>query len=87
MLNTSLEKSKEKDNIQVIVRVRPLNEREIMSGARSCLLIEEEKNKLILECKPDPKTFVFDYIAGEKSNQNDVFQNVGKQLTNSCLEG
>ncbi len=42
----------ESDNIQVMVRVRPLNEREKREDARPCVIIDEtNKNTLILDSK------------------------------------
>jgi hypothetical protein len=76
------------NNIQVMVRVRPLNDRERREDARACCLIDEDNpQQIILECKPDQKVFVFDYVTGEKTSQHDIFTIVGKPLTNTCLEG
>ena len=79
--------SKEKDNIQVIIRVRPLCDKELQLGARSCLQTDENEQKLIIDSKPDPKAFIFDYVAAENVNQAEIFQAIGKSLTSSCLEG
>ena len=59
---------KDKDNIQVMVRVRPLNSREINEGAVSCIILDDDNPyQIILDCKPDSKTFVFDFIGGRNT--------------------
>jgi kinesin family member 15 len=79
---------KDKDSIQVMVRVRPLNERERNEGAKSCINFNEEiPNSLILDSRPEPKNFYFDFVGGEKTTQEDIFRIVGKTLTTACLEG
>lgn len=53
------------DNIQVIVRVRPLNSRELAENSEMCVLPDsEQSNKLILDSKPDPKFFNYDWVGG-----------------------
>lgn len=79
---------KDKDNIQVMVRVRPLNDREIKSGDKSCIdFVPEVVNQIIIDSKPEPKLFSFDYISGTKSTQEEIFNICGKPLTHVCLEG
>jgi chromosomal replication initiation ATPase DnaA len=31
--------------------------------------------------------YTFDYVAGEQDTQNDVFENVGKNIVDQCLRG
>lgn len=76
------------DNVTVMVRVRPLNERERQGDARTCTKLHEKNaNTLILETKPDPKYFTFDYVASELATQVDIFNIVGRPIANACLEG
>ena len=52
---------KNADSIQVMLRVRPPNQREQNEGAKSCIeFSEESKNTIILDSKPQPQKFVFD---------------------------
>jgi hypothetical protein len=65
---------KNADNIQVMVRCRALNDREVREGAKSCLLVSEDyPNQIILDQKPDPKTYNFDYVGGENVSQQEIF--------------
>jgi len=65
---------KQTDNIQVMVRVRPLNDREKREGAKSCIILDEEApNSIIIDAKPETKTFKFDFVGGDKTTQEDIF--------------
>ena len=79
---------KENENIQVLMRVRPLSGKEKTQGATSCLNYSEDtSNTIQIDSKPDPKTFVFDYVAGQNIGQDEIFNIIGKPLTISCFEG
>lgn len=76
------------DNINVLVRCRPLSEKEKHEGSKICLRVDDKNpNMLILDTKPDPKYFTFDHIANEQATQEQVFTIIGKPIANSCLEG
>lgn len=56
------------DNIQVMVRVRPLNDREKREGAKSCIILEDETpNSITIDAKPESKSFKFDFVGGDKT--------------------
>lgn len=56
------------DNIQVMVRVRPLNDREKREGAKSCIILDDENpNSITIDAKPEPKSFKFDFVGGDKT--------------------
>ncbi|XP_032767162.1 kinesin-like protein KIF15 [Rattus rattus] len=80
--------SNEGDAIKVFVRIRPAEE-----GARSadgeqnlCLSVLSQ-TALRLHSNPDPKTFVFDYVAGMDTTQESVFSTVAKSIVESCMSG
>ena len=71
-----------------MVRVRPLNTREINEGATPCLFKNDDNpQEILINSKPEPKSFIFDYIGGENTTQEDLFRVVGKPLTEACLDG
>ncbi len=79
---------KDQDNIQVIVRVRALNEKERNEGSKSCITLNNDNNNiLILDSKPERKTFYFDYVGGEKLTQKELYVLVGRPLLNAAIEG
>jgi hypothetical protein len=59
------------EDVQVFCRVRPLNDRENKGGiGRKCLETDEEGRSVTIDCKPNAKTFTFDYVAGENTPQH-----------------
>lgn len=62
----ALSTTAQKDNVKVVIRVRPVNERERAGGSiekvKLCLTVERNE-KIILDRGMDQKTFTFDYIA------------------------
>lgn len=76
------------DNIQVMVRIRPFNSREVSDGAKTCVWVAEENPRLIvLEGSPKPKYFTFDWSGGPKTSQQDVFNYIGRQMIDACIAG
>lgn len=76
------------NHIKVVCRVRPGNKREanLMLAPRSCITVQSTES-LLLNTRPEPKMFSFDYVAGETTSQEDIFQLVGVPVTQTCLEG
>lgn len=77
-------------NVRVYLRIRPPNEREKATGSgfRSCLTVDPaNSNSVTIATSPVPQTFNFDHVADSSSAQEDVFQKVGKQITDTCLAG
>jgi hypothetical protein len=96
-------------NIRVYVRVRPLDARELATGASAaapCLSVvpaastaagsatasssssSTSTSKLVqLHAKPDARLFAFDEVADERASQADVFERVGRPITEACLAG
>ena len=68
----SLPVTAQKDNVKVVIRVRPINEREKAGGpaekVKQCLVVERNE-KVILDRGMDQKTFTFDYVATQESEQ------------------
>ena len=66
MSMASLSTTAQKDNVKVVIRIRPINEREKNGGTadkvKLCLGVERNE-KVILDRPNDQKTFTFDYVA------------------------
>lgn len=76
------------DNIQVVVRIRPLNGRELSEGSRDCVNVSDEDCRtLVMESPPKPKKFAFDWVGGQETSQEDMFRNIGSQLVDCCVSG
>lgn len=73
------------ENIKVLVRVRPADEREMAAGEGAYRkAVEVSGNSLIYE---GAKPFHFDGCCDEDSTQEQIFEQVGKPMTDSCLDG
>ncbi|ERE74724.1 kinesin-like protein KIF15 [Cricetulus griseus] len=84
----STQPSNEGDTIKVFVRIRPPAEGTgSVDGEHSLCLSVLSQTTLRLHSKPDPKTFVFDYVAGMDTTQESVFSTVAKSIVESCMSG
>jgi hypothetical protein len=73
------------ENIKVCLRIRPLN---VMETSRDDLKCIEESNntKLHFQNKNINRTYSYNYIFGEKSNQEDVFYSCSMNVIKFNLE-
>ena len=73
------------ENIKVLVRVRPANESEVAEGNGAYRKsVEVSGNCLTYE---GAKPFAFDGCCDEDSTQEQIFEQVGRPMTDSCLDG
>uniref|UniRef100_A0A671X2K2 Kinesin-like protein n=1 Tax=Sparus aurata TaxID=8175 RepID=A0A671X2K2_SPAAU len=85
------DKQEVNDNVKVVVRCRPLNQKEKMMGNRQAVTVDEIRgtitvNKLETPQEP-PKTFTFDTVFGPDSKQLDVYNLTARPIVDSVLEG
>ncbi|XP_045612288.1 kinesin-like protein KIF3A isoform X1 [Procambarus clarkii] len=83
---------KDRENVRVVVRVRPLSEKETHSGYKS--MVEcDDLNCSLLVTNPDaqagepPKVFTFDSVFGQDSKQVDVYNLAARPIVENVLEG
>lgn len=84
-------------NIRVYVRVRPLNAKESAesSNAARCLSPHPGQSLIEFHSKPDSKSFRFDHVSptaaelehDSTAGQSDVFNKVGKPITDAAIKG
>ena len=76
--------------IKVVVRCRPMNQKEKERGCASIVGIDENNNQIGIT-KPDEadnvKTFAFDSVFGEKSKQENVYTKTAYNLVENVLTG
>ena len=78
----------ELDNIRVAVRVRPISSKEVSEcNGRRCLQVNEDKTSIVLDSKPYPRTFNYDFVGDEDITQAELFETIGKPIVASCLSG
>ncbi|XP_076431642.1 kinesin-like protein KIF15 isoform X6 [Peromyscus maniculatus bairdii] len=83
----SSQSSNEGDAIKVFVRIRPAEGTRSADGEHTLCLSVLSQTTLRLHSNPDPKTFVFDYVAGMDTTQESVFSTVAKSIVESCMSG
>uniref|UniRef100_A0A2K6TE04 Kinesin-like protein n=1 Tax=Saimiri boliviensis boliviensis TaxID=39432 RepID=A0A2K6TE04_SAIBB len=91
MPRTSWEKPESCDNVKVVVRCRPLNEREKSMCYKQAVSVDEMRGTITVH-KTDisnepPKTFTFDTVFGPESKQLDVYNLTARPIIDSVLEG
>lgn len=74
------------DCIRVVCRLRPCNEREKKLEGKPCVFVNGSSS-LVVETKPQPNLFTFDYIGDENSTQQQMFDNVGRGIMDTCRNG
>ena len=58
-----------------------------MAATNRCLTVLDDRTTVVLNAKPLPKLFTFDYAVPENASQDEIFQSIGKPITNAVLEG
>ncbi|XP_042203574.1 kinesin-like protein KIF3A [Homarus americanus] len=83
---------KDRENVRVVVRVRPLSDQETKAGYKS--MVEcDDLNCSLLVTNPDaqagepPKVFTFDSVFGQDSKQVDVYNLAARPIVENVLEG
>ncbi|RTG88332.1 kinesin family member 3B [Schistosoma bovis] len=80
------------ESVKVVVRCRPLNEKEASDGHKKCVFVDcsngtiEVRNP-IAKLNDDPKRFSFDAVYDESSKQRDLYDETFRDLINSVLDG
>ncbi|CAL8470378.1 g9920 [Coccomyxa elongata] len=73
------------DNLKVIVRVRPINDRERGLGGHKC--VQQSSSQSLKVLTSEAQYFTFDAIAGEAIDQEGLFQVAGQPIVENCLSG
>lgn len=86
----SRESESNKESIQVTIRVRPPKDKELNEDPRVCVRVDKDSHTLVLQTggtNADSKAFTFDSICDYSDSQKDIFEKVGINSTQRCLEG
>ncbi|KAH7284694.1 hypothetical protein KP509_34G066800 [Ceratopteris richardii] len=83
-----------KERVQVVVRCRPLSEREIAAGHKSCVLIDKERNTVQVHNASGrfssefaSKIFTFDRAYDESCTQRQLYRDVAYSIVHSVMCG
>jgi hypothetical protein len=75
------------ENIQVVVRFRPLNEREISNDTRTHIKINTGDNSIVITDKNIVHDFKFDYVFDYASSQEEIYKIVALGAVESVCHG
>ncbi|CAL1397532.1 unnamed protein product [Linum trigynum] len=73
-------------NVQVLIRIRPLNSAEKGSQGYNRCLRQESANSLVWLGNPETR-FTFDHIACETISQEELFRVAGLPMVDNCMSG
>jgi hypothetical protein len=82
-----------KGNVNVVLRVRPLNQKEIARGASCCLDFIPNKKDVHLTMSSETSSahglnkFTFDKVFDTNSQQKDIYDFAARPIIDSVLEG
>lgn len=84
----------ESDNVRVVVRCRPMNEKEISSNCGMAVNVEESRGIITVKnpghgarSGEPPKQFTYDRVFGPDTKQVDVYNDAARPIVNCVLEG
>ncbi|GAB6032934.1 Kinesin-like protein kif3a [Chamberlinius hualienensis] len=79
------------ENVRVVVRCRPLNQKEIENGFKSIVKVDPLQNNVSVgPCVGDEsvsRTFTYDVVFGPDSKQLDVYNEAARPIVENVLEG
>ena len=84
-----MQEKEDSDNVRVVVRCRPMNQKEVASGCAQVVKVDESRGSItvVRQTSEPPKQFHFDRVFGPDAKQVDVYNDVARRIVNSVLEG
>jgi len=80
--------SSDEMDVKVVVRVRPMNNKEITAKSTPCLILTQKENKISISRKDkEEKTFYFDQVFGENITQEELYKGTGKKVFERFILG
>ena len=84
-------KNDSNDNVRVVVRCRPLNEKEKGMNCKVAVKCDEVRGTVSITTEgkggDPPKVFTFDRVFGPESKQTDVYNDAARPIVESVIEG
>jgi kinesin family protein 3/17 len=78
------------ENVIVVARCRPFNEKEKLAGHTNISKIDPKSGSIALEnpkATSDIKTFTFDAVFDESSTQAQVYNSTARTIVDATLDG
>eukprot|EP00887_Chlorella_sp_A99_P004346 scaffold15.g4346.t1 len=79
--------SRSADNVRVLVRVRPLNERERREGGPPCVSVSGQAVIVTDAARGEPVARAYDHVFGPEAGQEEVHAVAGASAVGHCLQG
>ncbi|KAJ7563193.1 hypothetical protein O6H91_03G100000 [Diphasiastrum complanatum] len=83
-----------RERVQVVVRCRPLSEKEIADGHQNCVIVDAERNTVEIHGSGRrgsqdmaPKVFTFDRTYGGSCSQEQLYNEVARPIVHSVMLG
>ncbi|GER31460.1 phragmoplast orienting kinesin 1 [Striga asiatica] len=73
-------------NVQVLIRIRPLNSTEVASQGHGRCLRQKSAHSVVWQGHPETR-FTFDHIACETISQEKLFRVAGLPMVDNCMSG
>lgn len=80
-----MSKNPTRENVKVVCRVRPENQKEINSGMKTC--IRADATNLEVFSDDGQHAFSFDRVFGPNTTQKEIFEEAAMPLIKDVLEG
>lgn len=80
------------DNVRVVVRCRPMNEKEVASSYNLAVNVDESRGIITVKnpsarTGEPPKQFTYDRVFGVDAKQVDIYNDAARPIVNCVLEG
>ncbi|WIA28846.1 hypothetical protein OEZ86_011372 [Tetradesmus obliquus] len=82
--------SKNTESVKVVVRCRPLNEKEKQDGRERIVDMDARQGQVAVrnpKSEEPPKTFTFDQVYDWNSEQATIFEITAKPIVDACMDG
>ncbi|XP_017769051.1 PREDICTED: kinesin-like protein KIF3A [Nicrophorus vespilloides] len=79
----------EVENVRVVIRIRPLNKKEVADGNQNIVTLDQEENVLTLFKVGNEKTksFKFDHVFGPVCTQMDLYRHIAYPIVEKSFQG
>jgi len=84
-----MSKSKASECVRVVIRCRPMSDKEQRDGREPVVRMVYDKGEVIVakESEPAPKVFTFDCVYDMNSKQEDIFAETAYPIIENVMEG
>ncbi|GAV03422.1 hypothetical protein RvY_13848 [Ramazzottius varieornatus] len=85
-----MQAAKSEEAVRVLVRCRPLSDKEVAAGYKPVVIVDNKARKITVKtdkAEKGEKVYTFDGVYGSESTQEDVFNGSIRSLVDAALQG